>query len=52
MVLVKPCSDIPPGFHGDWKLSGTDKMVEFRKRYYRAYGVHGNDPFCMYIVPG
>ena len=45
-VLVKICGEIPEGFHGDWKLASTDKVVEFRKRYYRAYGAHGNDPFC------
>lgn len=45
---MKICGDIPEGFHGDWKLAGTDKVVEFRKKYYRAYGAHGNDPFCKY----
>lgn len=49
VVLVKLCGGIPEGFHGEWKTVGTDKVVEFKSKYYRAYGAHGNDPFCMSI---
>lgn len=46
-ISVKSCTEIPYGFRGDWKVRGSDKIVEFRAKYYRVHGSQGNDPFCM-----
>lgn len=47
--VVKVCSSIPATFHGDWIVTSSAKTVEFRKDFYRAYGSHGNDPFCKLL---
>ncbi|KAF6030879.1 hypothetical protein EB796_010808 [Bugula neritina] len=44
-LSMKVCKTIPHGFLGEWKLERSERVVEFRSSYYRAYGAAGKDPF-------